>query len=167
MVLGCFSCCSFRAERQVTYGASMTFTIRPCYGPSEYSALVTIWRSAVDATHDFLSAEDRAAIEEKLASDFFPAVTLAVAEQDGVPVGFAGTADKCLEMLFVHDDARGRGVGTALLNHVRDDALELEVNEQNPGATGFYESHGYTVVGRREHDDFGMPYPLLQMRRTG
>lgn len=147
----------------VTYRSLMI--LRPCHGPSEFPALVAIWRSAVDATHDFLATAHRDAIETKLASDYFPAVTLTVAEQDGAPVGFAGTAEGCLEMLFVHDDVRGRGVGTALLNHVLPDASDLEVNEQNPEAVAFYESRGYTVVGRREHDDFGMPYPFIQMRR--
>ncbi len=36
--------------------------IRPAIGASEYPALVDIWRSAVRATHDFLGADDTAAL---------------------------------------------------------------------------------------------------------
>ncbi|WP_370647815.1 GNAT family N-acetyltransferase [Leucobacter aridicollis] len=139
--------------------------IRTTRGPEEYSALVSIWRSAVRATHDFLAEEDFARIEGNLADAYFPAVTLAVAERDGVPVGFAGVAEGSLEMLFVDDAARGTGVGSALLAHAieRLGVTRVDVNEQNPGAHGFYVSRGFAEVGRSELDGDGRPYPLIHL----
>ncbi len=43
-------------------------------------------------------------------------------------------------------------------------ADELDVNEQNPQALGFYLKQGFEVIGRTEHDGMGQPYPLLHMR---
>ncbi|GAB2685795.1 acetyltransferase [Saccharopolyspora gloriosae] len=141
-------------------------TVRPSIGAVEHGALVAIWRSAVDATHTFLAAADRDEIERHLASDHFPAVVLSVAEIDGDPVGFAGTLDGNLEMLFVDAAHRGSGIGTALLRHAiaEHGVTRLDVNEQNEQAASFYAHRGFEVTGRSETDDAGRPYPLLHLR---
>ncbi|MCM1014159.1 acetyltransferase [Brevibacterium sp. XM4083] len=140
--------------------------IRPARGADDYPRLVDIWRSSVLATHDFLAADHRDAIEERFASDYFPNVRLTVAERDGVAVGFAGTVDGSLEMLFIDADHRGEGVGTKLLDHViaAEDVTAVDVNEQNEQAYGFYLRRGFTITGRSPVDAAGLPYPLLHMR---
>ncbi|WP_413083602.1 acetyltransferase [Tomitella fengzijianii] len=140
-------------------------SIRSALGPEEYPRLVRVWRSAVDATHDFLAEEHRAEIESHLASDYFPQVALFVAERGGVPVGFAGVAEGNLEMLFVDASARHQGVGSALLSFVTagQGVRTVDVNEQNAQAVGFYRSRGFRVIDRSELDDQGRPYPLVHM----
>ncbi|MCI0157019.1 acetyltransferase [Leifsonia shinshuensis] len=139
--------------------------IRPTLGPVEYPSLVAIWRRAVDATHDFLDDADRDQIEARLPADYFPAVTLSVAERDGRPVGFSGVHGDSLEMLFVDATERGGGVGSALLAHAVElqGVTRVDVNEQNGPAAAFYERRGFEVVGRSERDDAGRPYPLLHL----
>lgn len=142
--------------------------LREPAGPEEYPAIVDVWRSAVAATHDFLAAEHFAEIERALPGDYLPNVTLTVADDAGRIVGFSGVAEGRLEMLFVHDDVRGTGVGTVLLNDavVRLGATEVDVNEQNPQAVGFYLARGFTQTGRSELDGDGRPYPLLTLEFT-
>lgn len=149
--------------------AASALTIRPPTGAAEYPLLVAIWRSAVDATHDFLADADRDEIENHLQSDYFPAVTLSVAERDGHAVGFSGVLDGNLEMLFVDAAQRDGGIGTALLAHaIREHGVTtVDVNEQNASAAGFYAHRGFEVVGRSETDDAGRPYPLLHLRLAG
>jgi len=144
---------------------TMELTIRPVQGSSEYPALVEIWRSAVRATHDFLAETDFERIESNLASAYFPAVTLIVAEHEGKPVGFAGSAEGNLEMLFVSNDVRGSGIGSALLAEAiaNNGVTKVDVNEQNPGAHGFYASRGFVQVRRSELDGDGRPYPILHL----
>lgn len=144
----------------------LDLSIRPSIGAAEYPALAAIWRGAVDATHDFLAEADRAGIEAKLQSDYFPAVALSVAERDGRPVGFSGVLDKTLEMLFVDATQHGGGIGTALLTHaIREYGVtRVDVNEQNVSAAGFYVHRGFEVVGLSETDEAGRPYPLLHLR---
>ncbi|MCG7631007.1 MULTISPECIES: GNAT family N-acetyltransferase [Gordonia] len=129
--------------------------------------LVAVWRSAVEATHHFLTPADIDGFASRLARDFFPAVELVVAEVGGVIVGFSGTADNRLEMLFVDSAAHGRGIGTVLLDHAveRVGIDELDVNEQNPGAVEFYRRRGFDQVGRSPVDSDGRPFPLLHLRR--
>lgn len=141
--------------------------LRPCRGSTEWPALVRIWRSAVEATHHFLAPEDIAFFESRMTSDYLPAVDLTVADVDGVPAGFSGIAGNSLEMLFVDDTHRGRGVGSALLERALADHpdLILDVNEQNPQAVGFYEHHGFVTLRRSPTDADGRPFPILHMAR--
>lgn len=127
--------------------------------------LERIWFSAVEATHDFLSAEDVEHYRSRLVSDYLPVVDLTVAELGGTVIAFAGVADDRLEMLFVDAAHRGCGAGSALLLDAmnRIPGLLVDVNEQNPQAVGFYRHHGLVQIGRSSTDGDGRPYPLLHL----
>lgn len=140
--------------------------------PALVETLVDVWERSVRATHDFLSEDDIAGLRPEVGPGIVGVATLAVAVADdgavcnGEPCGFAGVQDGKLEMLFVAPEARGHGVGRALLAYAveRCNATTLDVNEQNPQAIGFYEHEGFAVVGRSATDDAGRPFPLLHMR---
>lgn len=74
----------------------------------EGEELVAIWCRSVDATHDFLSAEYRAELEE-LVHSFLPEAPLwvAVNERDR-PVGFMLLSGQHMDALFIDPDARLR-----------------------------------------------------------
>ncbi len=61
----------------------------------------------------------------------------------------------------------GQGLGRQLLDHVicadPSTAWTVDVNEQNPGATRFYERYGFVRIGRSELDASGRPFPLLHL----
>ena len=77
-----------------------------------------------------------------------------------------GAALARVEMLFVDPACHRQGLGRALLDFAgkRHPVLELDVNEQNPGALAFYERYGFKLIARSEKDGSGEPYPLLTMR---
>jgi ribosomal protein S18 acetylase RimI-like enzyme len=71
-----------------------------------------------------------------------------VAEPDGAVVGFLSyfAPDHFLHCLFVHREARGRGLGSALIAHVRAHygaPHSLKVDVPNEEARRFYERLGY------------------------
>ncbi len=101
---------------------------------------------------------DEAVLREKLFGSR-PYAEVLIGEVDGVPQGFAlffhnfstfeGKPGIYLEDLFVQPDARGSGLGKALLSHLaalaveRDCArLEWSVLDWNEPAIGFYKSLG-------------------------
>ena len=132
----------------------------------EGERLVEIWCRSVDATHDFLSAQDRAEIEVQVRT-FLPEAPLWVAvDNNNVPLAFMLLSEHHLEALFVDPDARGTGVGRKLVEHALSliPDLTTDVNEQNEQAVGFYQKMGFVVTGRSETDDHGRPYPLLHLR---
>lgn len=126
-----------------------------------------IWRAAVDATHDFLSAEDRAGIEAELAG-FLPGAPLWIAAdgQDRA-IGFMLIEKGRIEALFVDPVDTGRGVGRALIDEAARacGTIETDVNEQNEAALRFYAKLGFVRIGRSETDGQGRAYPLLHLRR--
>ena len=72
-----------------------------------------------------------------------------VAEDGDRVVGFAALGEDLLEHLYVHPEAQGRGVGTALLalsKERRPGGLQLWVFQRNTGARRFYERHGFIVA---------------------
>lgn len=129
-------------------------------------ALQQLWRASVEATHDFLTPAEIDRIAGYVPQALREVPRLAVAYDDRrTPLGFAGTDQDKLEMLFVAPEARGQGVGSALLAYAveRLGVRRLDVNEQNPQARGFYEHSGFAAVGRSDTDEQGDPYPLVHM----
>ncbi|AOP43050.1 acetyltransferase [Edwardsiella piscicida] len=135
---------------------------------SEASEIIQIWRNAVDATHDFLTAYDRQQIEHEVISFFSQTPVWVATNQEDRPLGFMFLHDGHLEALFVDASARGLGVGKRLISHALalHPDLSVDVNEQNQQAVGFYQHMGFNVSGRSDLDSQGRPYPLLHLRKA-
>jgi putative acetyltransferase len=131
--------------------------------PGDTSDLLRIWCRAVDASHDFLSAEDRVAIG-LLVADYVRTASLVVAILEDRPIAFMGVTGQHIDSLFVDPSAHGLGIGRLMTDTVGRPTT-VDVNEQNDGAIGFYGHLGFEVTGRSEFDDQGRPYPLLHLRR--
>jgi len=132
----------------------------------DYPAIIELWELSVRASHLFLP-EDYLQRIKKLLPSILEAVKLFghLDKDQKTITGFLGVTDEKIEMLFVHPDKRGQGIGT-LLNKFAMEQLhtyKVDVNEQNEQAVGFYKRIGYEVVGRTEVDGLGKPFPILQM----
>lgn len=119
------------------------------------------------ATHQFLKSED---------IDFYKSIVwgidfnefdvfLSLSEADEV-LGFLGVAENKLEMLFLKPACRGKGIGKALTEYaIRElKVTEVDVNEGNTHAVGFYKRFGFEVYERTPLDSTGKPYPILKMK---
>lgn len=134
--------------------------------PDDGPRTLEIWAAAVDATHGFLSAEDRAAIGREVAA-FLPYAPLTVAvDRRDRPVGFMLIQDARLEALFVDPEHHDAGIGRMLIEYALavHPLLDLDVNEQNAQALGFYRHMGFDPIGWSATDGQGRPYPLVHMR---
>lgn len=132
--------------------------------------LFYIWNGAVRATHHFLSEEDIRILCPCVKNGLKNVDRLFVAKNgEQETVGFVGVEGDKIEMLFVAPEYFGRGVGKLLTAHVVEGlgGMFVDVNEQNPGAFGFYQSIGFEVAGRSETDGQGNPFPILHMRLRG
>ncbi|MBH3429417.1 GNAT family N-acetyltransferase [Pseudomonas alkylphenolica] len=134
---------------------------------SDYPELAQVWEASVRATHDFLPDSYISLLRELLLSHYLDAVMLICCKDARQRItGFAGVAAGRVEMLFIDPAVRGQGLGTRLLHYAIEElnAVQLDVNEQNAQALGFYLRQGFEVVGRSETDGMGQPYPLLHLR---
>ena len=132
----------------------------------DYQILIDLWEASVRATHNFLPEAEILALRPLILEHYFDAVTLHCARtEEGLIAGFSGVHEGKLEMLFVAPERRGYGVGRQLVEHAigQCGATQVDVNEQNAQAVGFYLKMGFTVTGRSPLDGQGKPYPLLHM----
>ncbi len=135
-------------------------------GRDDYDRLVGLWEASVRATHHFLREQDLLRIRTQMKIAYLPSVTLYGIEQDGELAAFMGIGIKKLEMLFVHPQWCGHGLGKRLVRCAveRFGAILVDVNEQNTHAAEFYRRMGFREMSRDEADGHGRPYPILHMR---
>ena len=129
--------------------------------------LLDVWENSVKATHLFLSDEEIENIKRYVPQAICEISHLIIVENEkNIPIAFMGIENQKLEMLFITDNERGKGLGKELINYGIKNyhVCELVVNEQNPNAKGFYEHIGFKVYKKSELDEQGNPYPILYMR---
>lgn len=147
--------------------------------PSERLNLLPVWRSAVEATHHFLSAADIDWYEPHVRAHLLADPDLRIAvpsvERDAPvaePLGFISHDGGAIQMLFVDARAHGKGVGSALLAAVVEECrrpdgsydVTVDVNEDNASGRSFYLARGFEPTGRSDEDEQGRPFPLLHLR---
>ncbi|KGJ86395.1 GNAT family N-acetyltransferase [Colwellia psychrerythraea] len=134
--------------------------------PEDYSEMLNLWENSVRATHHFITEEDIEFFKPIIIEQAFPAVTLkCIKNSSGLLVGFVGVDESKVEMLFISNAERGKGIGKTLLLYAIEhlDVTKVDVNEQNPSAVGFYEHMGFKVISRSPIDDMEKPFPILHM----
>lgn len=139
------------------------------YEQTDFPAVCRVY---IDAKRDELKSELGIFDFTPLDKD---AVILAAFEESDVivyenerVVGFAASFDGQLRALFVHSEARGKGVGQALLSTVLASASEgvlLHVAKSNSGAIRFYEKNGFSVVEEAIRKYSGIDVVYAKMRR--
>lgn len=135
--------------------------------PRLLEQLTAVWDASVRATHYFLTEDDIQSIAQDVPGALTAVPHLAVAEAQGIPVGFLGVDGDRLEMLFLSPARRGQGLGRRLLMWgIRQYGIgKVCVNEQNSQALGFYQRFGFHPYKRTDLDEQGRPFPLLYLRR--
>jgi putative acetyltransferase len=132
---------------------------------NEYDQIIKLWELSVRTTHDFVPEKDiifyKNIINKYLENNNLSAVR----DNVGKIIAFMGTSKDIIEMLFVHPNEMGKGIGKLLLNYAITELKikKVDVNEQNIQARCFYEKMGFCVVNRSALDNEGLPYPILHM----
>jgi len=136
------------------------------YNDAYRDQILAVWEKSVLATHHFLAPADFMEIKALVASIDFNRLEVYCLLHSGNVIGFTGVADRKVEMLFLHPDYFGRGLGKKLLDFALTelDADKLDVNEENSVALLFYIKAGFEPYDRSETDEQGRNYPILRMK---
>ncbi|MGV3560082.1 GNAT family N-acetyltransferase [Larkinella arboricola] len=137
--------------------------------PTDYPEVVDVWEASVQPTHHFLTEADIQYYKPLILNDYLKAVNLVgIRDEAGQLTAFLGTADHKIEMLFIHPQAMGQGLGKRLIHYAINqvEATKVDVNEDNPQGVGFYKHLGFRTVSRSEVDAAGKPFPILHMERV-
>lgn len=135
--------------------------------PQDRPRIFEVWEASVRATHHFLAEDDIQFLIPRARTALATYEPLhCLRNESGEVDAFIGVAGVNIDLLFVHPARRGMGLGRTLVEFaIRElGATDLDVNEQNPQAVGFYEHLGFRTISRSPLDAQGRPFPILHMR---
>lgn len=129
--------------------------------------LLRVWESSVRPTHLFLKENDIESLKPFVMEGIKFVENLVIIRNEQHTIqAFMGVHDKKIEMLFIRDSDRGKGLGKQLINYAisKLNVEFVDVNEQNEQGVGFYKHMGFKVFKRSELDEQGNPFPILHMK---
>ena len=105
-----------------------------------------IWLETNIKTHDFI-ASNYWEEHYEIIKDMFLQAEVYVYEIEKEIMGFIGLDKEYIEGIFVLDQYQKRGIGKALLNHVkaRKEHLSLNVYQKNLNAIQFYQREDFCI----------------------
>lgn len=117
--------------------------------PSDAPAIGTILSDWIDET-DWMPRIHRRSGEQAFAAELVAKGWVTIARRRGEVVGFLARNGAEIEALYVARDARGAGVGSALLARAkrRSPRLALWTFQFNRPAQAFYVARGFHEIGR-------------------
>ena len=152
----------------------MTLLLRPA-APADSPRIAEVYlRSFHELIPDVQLAHTDDQVRVWIRDHVVPSGRVTVAERDGEIVAMMSTetAPECswLNHLYVHPDAIGAGVGSALLNRAIETLpppIRLYTFQSNQRARGFYERHGFTVVEYGDGSGNEERAPDIRLERVG
>ena len=89
--------------------------------------------------------------------------TVYIYEEDGVIMGFAGSMEEQMVAITVVDTQRGRGIGSLLLDKLKDEMgiLEASVYTKNKGAMSFFQKNEFQAKDIQLEESTGEEIVLL------
>ena len=127
--------------------------------------LTVLWEKSVRESHLFLTDVDIDDLRPFVRTGLYEMPHLILAKEGDEIVGFMGIAGDQIEMLFLAQEYCAKGIGKELVRVAIDKyrIRKVDVNEQNPKASGFYKHLGFEVFERTDYDEQGMAFPILKM----
>lgn len=119
--------------------------IRP-FETKNLDAIMEIWLNTNISAHHFIDShywkDNYDLVKEQL-----PTANINVYLEGNEILGFIGISENFIAGLFVKEGVQSRGIGTQLLNSVKQsvNSLKLDVYKENTQAIQFYSKHGFNV----------------------
>lgn len=112
----------------------------------DVDTVAKIWLETNIKAHDFI-ASNYWKEHYEIIKDIFLQAEIYVYEIEKEIMGFIGLDKEYIEGIFVLDQYQKRGIGKALLNHVKakKEHLSLNVYQKNLNAILFYQREGFCI----------------------
>lgn len=119
------------------------------YKKADLNYLMSIWQQASALAHPFLDEEFVATTTEAMRTVYLPnpeAKTYVYEENKNI-LGFISMLGNEIAGLFVNPEHHSKGIGSSLVNHIKDDHnnLEVEVFKNNKIGRAFYDKYGFVT----------------------
>jgi putative acetyltransferase len=125
------------------------------YNEIEIPTLVDIWEQASKIAHPFLNDEFTQMVKKAMREMYLPNSDTWVYEESNTIIGFISMAENEIGGLFVNPKNHSNGIGTSLVNHMKQfhKELEVEVFEQNKIGMPFYKKFGFKIINEYIHEE--------------
>ena len=118
-------------------------------------AIMNIWYQASSLAHPFLETDFVEKAMRDLRDLYIPNAETWVYEDNNSVIGFISMLGNEIGGLFVMPDNRFKGIGTQLVDFVKElhGELEVEVFERNTIGRSLYENYGFVQIKRYYHTE--------------
>ena len=123
------------------------------YKEIEIPVLIEIWEKASRIAHPFLSEDFTQMVKKAMIEIYLPNSNTWVYENSKGIVGFISMKENEIGGLFVNPEQHSNGIGTSLVNHMKQfhETLEVEVFEKNTIGRAFYSKYGFELLNTNIH----------------
>jgi len=114
---------------------------------SDLDKILDVWYQAQELAHPFLDSVFVEKVKKDMRELYIPNSETWVFEEDETLIGFVSMMENEIGGLFVLPNHHSKGVGTQLVNFVKEfnDVLEVEVFKENKIGRAFYDKYGFKV----------------------
>lgn len=121
---------------------------------NDINAVMEIWVNENIRTHNFI-AKEYWKDNYEYVKDILPKADIYVYILDEHVVGFVGVNNNYVEGIFVDINNQHSGIGTSLLDRIKEnkDNLTLNVYKKNANAIKFYEKNNFIITSENIDKD--------------
>jgi putative acetyltransferase len=135
------------------------------YYEKEIPILIEIWEQSSSFAHPFLDVEFTKMVKKAMTEVYLPNSDTWVYIESKKIIGFISMIENEIGGLFVNPKHLSKGVGTSLVNFIKQfhKELEVEVFELNEIGKPFYEKYGFKVIKEYIHE--GSNQKVIRMKK--
>ena len=117
--------------------------------------IIHVWSQSSMLAHSFLSSSFTEKVKSDMTNVYIPDSETWVYELDKSIVGFISMEGNEIGGLFVLPKNHSKGIGTKLVDFIKKEHLELEVEvfEKNHIGSGFYDKYGFKKIKKYYHKE--------------
>jgi putative acetyltransferase len=117
------------------------------------NGIINVWYEASSLAHPFLEADFVEKAKKDLRDIYIPNTETWVYEDNNAVIGFISMLGNEIGGLFVLPNNHFKGIGTQLVNFIREShsELDVEVFEKNAIGRAFYEKYGFVQINKYYH----------------
>ena len=139
------------------------------YQEKDLDIVVDIWLEASIIAHSFIPKNYWEEKRKDMRDVYIPSAKTYVYEDDdsGNVLGFVSLVDNYIAALFVSPAYQGKGIGTKLINYVKQshNCLILGVYVENNDSVLFYKKQGFTILEEKTEEHTGHKEYVMQFLR--
>lgn len=117
--------------------------------------IMNVWYEASSLAHPFLKTSFVEKVKKDMREIYIPNTETWVYEENNAVIGFISMLENEIAGLFVMPNKHFKGIGTQLVNFVKElhNELEVEVFEKNVIGRAFYDKYGFTKIKQYSHTE--------------